>query len=230
METIAVLDDDIEFSDMIRKILELAGYKVQCYGTAGRLLDGIMDNPPHLLILDVMLGGIDGRELVRALRHNPETRRMPIILMSGRLNKPNEVVRGFSEGADEYLTKPFPMDIFLARVSALLRRAVSGAAEPAEILTIGAVRLNATERSLVIEGNSKVNLTRLEFDLLEYLLKHPNRVFTRGLLLQEIWKQSETVTTRTVDKHIESLRKKLPEIADWIETVVNVGYVFKPKG
>lgn len=223
------MDDDAAFCTTLSRLLEGRGYKVAAYDTAGRFLDSLLRERPSLLVLDVGIPGMNGFELVRVLRRNPNTRQLPVIMVSDTKAPSSDVVQGFNDGADEFFAKPFAADLFLARVQALLRRSVGGAETPAEMLTAGPIRMNLEDRSVLNNSSGPVSLTRLEFDLLEYFMRHPNRVLTRSILLQAVWKNPPDLTTRTVDKHVESLRKKIGSFGRSLKTVVSVGYVFKPE-
>jgi len=224
---IAILDDDPDFSDMLHRVLEQSGYAAMSYGSVGKLLDAVLKKAPDLLVIDVNLPGVDGREIVRVLRTGEATRRMPVIVVSGTKVAPPEVVQGFEGGADEYLVKPVDIEFFLVRVASLLRRVgeASGPA-PTQTLELGNLRMDLAERVIHVDGQ-RVRLMRLEFDLLQYFLAHPGRVVTRGLLLQEVWNAPMETTIRTVDRFVNLLRSKLNNfVGGRIETLVNVGYMF----
>lgn len=227
MRTVAVLDDDASFTELIVELLQQKGYKAVPFASAGKLLDGLPKLSPDLLIMDVHMPGMDGRDILRLLRANAATKRLPVVLVSGAAVDTAEIVLGLKEGADEYLTKPLDAALFFVRIDNLLRRAGGAAAEGSETLVSGPLRLDLAARAASVDG-ALVDLTRMEFDVLEYFLRHPSRVLTRGLLLQEVWKQPPSLNTRTVDKHVEKLRKKLGDFGSRFETVVNMGYVFKP--
>jgi DNA-binding response OmpR family regulator len=228
---IDILDDDAEFCELLSAALRNAGYAPVSYGSAGRLLDAVLKKPPSLLIIDVNLPGMDGREIPRILRRNPATQRLPVILVSGTTSTSDEITKAFQNGADEYLVKPFGLDLFLLRVSSLLQRAEGGAsADPEEILKAGPLAMFTKERAVSVSGRP-VRMTRLEFDLLEYFLRNRGRVITRALLLEEVWKMPIDTTSRTVDKYVQYLRAKLRRSGydGSIETVVNIGYMFAPR-
>jgi DNA-binding response OmpR family regulator len=228
MARVAVLDDDEEFREFLEKLLERGGHQSASYASAGRFLDDVYKKKLDLLIVDARLPGMDGREVVRVLRRNPETRGLPIIMVSGVEKEPAHVVQGLNDGADEYLTKPISGDSLLARLASLLRRVGSnGGMERAEVWSVGPLTLRPDERIATLDGDS-IELTRLEFDVLVFFIRHPNRVLTRQMLLQEVWQQPPGLATRTVDKHIENVRKKLGKLGERIETVINVGYAFRP--
>jgi DNA-binding response OmpR family regulator len=225
---IAVVDDDDELRELLSFVLGKAGFKVQSYSTPGRFFDGIVKVRPDLCLLDVQLPGMDGREMVRVLRSNPETRGLPVILMTGVAVSTADIVRGVDGGADEYFPKPLDLELLVARIHNLLARAAaSSAPPPAESLRWKDVVVMPDEQRLTLRGKD-VTLTRLEFNLLLAFLRQPNRVLARSWLLQTVWESSPNVATRTVDKHVEALRKKLPPFGAAVETVVGVGYLFRP--
>jgi len=228
--SIGILDDDPEFSELLSTLLRTAGHEVTAYASAGKLLDAMLKHCPSLLVLDVHLPGMNGLELIRLLRRSPECPRLPIIAVSAEERQPQSVVQGFNDGADEYLIKPIDAELFIARVDSLLRRARDqGLLTPAETLTAGPLSVDLERREARLAGGPPLVLRHLEFDLLVYFLRNAGRVMTRTVILQEVWNEPAEVTTRTVDKHVENLRKRLGKLGGSIETIVGVGYCFKPK-
>lgn len=227
--SIAVVDDDPEMLDLMGLVLGKAGYKVLRYGTPGKFFDGLLKAKPDLCLIDVQLPGMDGREIVRVLRANPETRALPVIVMSAVATATDDVVRGVDGGADEYFPKPLDLELLVVRVGNLLARARREAAPapPAESIRWGDVTAFPDEHRLTMRGKD-VPLTHLEFKLLLAFLRQPGRVLARSWLLQNVWQASSSVNTRTVDKHVETLRRKVPPLSGRLETVVGVGYLFRP--
>lgn len=226
--SIAVVDDDGECSARLQRVLGKAGFKVRSYATPGRFFDGVLRAKPALCLVDVQLPGMDGREMVRVLRANPETRTIPVILMSAVSKSSDDVVRGLDSGADEYLPKPLDLDLLIVRVKNLLSLARRGAVPPStDSMRWGDLLIMPDERRLTLNGK-EIPLTHLEFELLLAFLRQPNRVLPRSWLLQNVWNSAASVTTRTVDKHVQSLRKKVPAFGKSVETVVGVGYLFAP--
>ena len=226
---IAVVDDDPGICELLSLVLGKAGYAVGAYASPGRFFDGVLKTKPDLCLIDVQLPGMDGREVIRVLRASPETSGLPLIAMSAVATAPSDVVRGFNEGADEYLPKPLDLDLLLVRVAGLLARrgAAGGGERPSEIVTWGPIKIAVDEHSVTLSGRP-VELTNLEMKLLLALLRQPGRVLPRSYLLQTVWSSSPDVATRTVDKHVENLRRKLPPFGKKVETVVGVGYLFRP--
>jgi DNA-binding response OmpR family regulator len=229
MARILVVEDERELSSLIRQELRVAGHEVeQAYdGPSG--VDAVDRIDPDLIVLDVMLPGFDGLEVLRRVR---KTRATPILMLTARSTELDKVL-GLELGADDYLTKPFSMREMIARVSAILRRVElirsrsSAADEPERIEAPGLV-IDVAGYEVRVDG-SQVALTATEFRLLRLLAANPRRVFSREYLLEEVWGGDVTVFDRTVDSNIQRLRKKLGEQAGgMVETVWGVGYRFNP--
>jgi two-component system alkaline phosphatase synthesis response regulator PhoP len=224
---IAVVDDDEEMRELLTLVLGKSGFKVQGYATPGRFFDGLVRSKPELCIVDVQLPGMDGREVVRVLRSNPETKTLPVIMITAVATTPADVVRGVDNGADEYFPKPLDLELLVARIENLLSRANRAAPPLEDSISWGDVLVAPNEHSVTVRGKA-VPLTNLEFKLLLAFLRQPNRVLPRSWLLQNVWDSSVSVSTRTVDKHVETLRRKVQPLSGRLETVVGVGYLFRP--
>jgi len=225
---LAVIDDDAEMLALIALVLGKSGYEVKTYATPGRFLDSLAKTRPDLTILDMQLPGIHGRDVIRVLRENAATKRMPIVAITASERGTPDVIKGLELGADEYMGKPLDLELFVARIEGLLRRVPTSAAPaPSEILRYNAMTVVLDEHRVEV-GGKPVTLTNLEFKLLVYFLRHPQRVVTRGMLLEKVWGTEPDQSTRTVDKHVETLRKKLPPFGAKVETVIRVGYLFRP--
>lgn len=224
---VAVVDDDHEMLELLSLVLTKSGYDVKTFATPGRFFDGLAKARPDVTILDMHLPGMDGRDVIRVLRANADTKAMPIVAVSAVARSTADVVQGLELGADEYLTKPVDLDLLVARIAVLLRRAPNGAPSAVETVRYADVIIYPEEHRVDCAGRD-VPLTHLEFKLLLYFLKNPNRVLTRGLMLEKVWGTGPDLSTRTVDKHVESLRKKLPGFGARVETVIRVGYLFRP--
>lgn len=224
---VAVVDDDPEMLSLLALVLGKSGYEVKTYPTPGRFFDALAKTRPDVTVLDMHLPGMDGRDVIRVLRANADTKAMPIVAISAVARSTADVVQGLELGADEYLAKPVDLDLLVARIAVLLRRAPNGTAHAVETVRYGDVVIFPEEHRVACSGTD-VALTHLEFKLLLYFLKNPNRVLTRGLMLEKVWGTGPDLSTRTVDKHVESLRKKLPSFGSRVETVIRVGYLFRP--
>jgi DNA-binding response OmpR family regulator len=216
-----IVEDDADIGQLVARYLQKAGF-VATVLTSGRdVLAQARREPPDVLLLDVMLPGMDGLELCRALRTDTATALVPIILLTARDGE-DERIAGLETGADDYITKPFSPKEVVARVRALLRR-THRIAPSAPTLSYGPLSVDV-ERHVVRHGGGDVHVTAKEFLLLQYLLEHRGRVLSRDLLLTDVWGYAYTGGTRTVDVHIRRLREKLPVLVDAIVTIKQFGY------
>ncbi len=233
MAEVLIVEDEESLLHTLRYNLTRAGHAVRLCTNGARALELVRAQPPDLLLLDLMLPGLDGLEITRALRRDSsDTRlsRLPILILTARDAEIDKVV-GLEVGADDYLTKPFSMHELLARVKALVRRA--GMAEPPTSggpveLTTGDLVLNTTSRRASRAG-VPLQLKPREFELLSYLMRHPNEVHTRERLLLHVWGYEFAGDTRTVDVHVRWLRGKIepdPAFPTRIQTVRGSGYLF----
>jgi DNA-binding response OmpR family regulator len=174
------------------------------------------------VVLDLMLPGLHGLEVCQAIRRDPATADLAVIVVTARAEESDRVA-GLDLGADDYLTKPFSPKELVARVGALLRRAVRGGQAPDGCAAYGPVAIDR-DRHLVTDGGREVVLTAKEFLLLDYLIEHRGRVLSRDRLLSEVWGYQYTGGTRTVDVHVRRLREKIPLLADALVTVKQFGY------
>jgi DNA-binding response OmpR family regulator len=220
---IALVEDDADIAYTIRLNLRKQSYQVDHFVSGLRALEAIQERPYDLVILDLNLPDIDGLALCRELRQHDETRRIPIVMLTARIEERDKLL-GFDVGADDYITKPFSMKELLARVTAHLRRVASFETSEDEVYETPGLRIDRARFEVHIDGKS-VRLTKKEFDLLWFLVRNRSRVVTRDAILARLWDYDADVETRTVDVHIRSLRRKLGD--HWIETIVGVGYRFK---
>lgn len=207
-------------------MLSRAGHRVSLYPTPGRFFDALARAAPQAIFVDMTLPGMHGREVIRVLRADPRTRQILILAMSGQEKLSPDIVSGFQSGADEYLVKPVDGELLLARLHSLAARGPRRESE--EAVSLGGLTVRPPERQCLVRGR-EVRLTRLEFDLILHLLEHAGRVLTRGALFQAVWRADPSASTRTVDKHVESLRRKLGDWGARIETVIGAGYVLRTK-
>ena len=217
---IHVVEDDAGVRELELYTLRTAGYEAAGFGEPAEFRRALQESLPDLVILDVMLPGEDGMSLLRALRQDARTRRVPVILVTAR-DAEMDKVHGLDAGADDYLTKPFGVMELLARVRALLRR--SGEEKAEEVLTHGPIVLDRLRHRVTAEG-AEVVLTHMEFELLAFLMAHPGQALTREVLLDDVWGMAYAGDTRTVDVHIRTLRQKLGSSGSLIATVRGVGY------
>ena len=216
-----IVEDDADIGQLVARYLQKAGF-VATVLTSGRdVMAQARREPPDVVLLDVMLPGMNGLELCRALRSDTATALVPIILLTARDGE-EERIAGLETGADDYITKPFSPKEVVARVRALLRR-THRTAPAAPALTYGPLTVDV-ERHVVQHAGDEIHVTAKEFLLLQYLMEHRGRVLSRDLLLTDVWGYAYTGGTRTVDVHIRRLREKLPVLVDAIVTIKQFGY------
>jgi DNA-binding response OmpR family regulator len=218
--TILVVDDETEICDLVSYNLSREGYKVVAENDGQAGLERVFASPPDLLVLDLLLPKLSGLEVLDAIRSEPRTKQLPVLVLTARSTEMDKLV-GFERGADDYLTKPFSPKELVARVSAILRR--SRGEEPQIPAKIGPFRFDR-ERHQAFLRDREIHLTPTEYRLLEYLLQRPGRVFSREQLLDKVWGLGYFGETRTVDVHVRRLRAKLGKDAGLIRTVTGVGY------
>ena len=220
MTLVMVVDDDQDLAEMLSIVLNGAGIDVDLVSRGDEVMEVFRNNPPDLILLDVMLPGIDGIEVCRQIRQESM---VPIVMLSAKGDS-QDVVRGLEAGADDYMVKPLrhPSEL-IARIRTRLRRTN---ADVTALLRIGDLSIDVTGHE-VLRADSKIALTRLEFDLLVALAKEPGRVFTREALLGEVWGYRHSTDTRLVNVHVQRLRSKIehdPEKPEIVMTVRGVGY------
>lgn len=222
---ILVIDDEEDILELVKYNLEREGYLVDCVDTGEEAIKRAIAIRPDGILLDLMLPGVDGIEVCRELRKNPDTRTIPIIMMTAK-GEESDVVSGLEVGADDYVPKPFSTKILVARLRALLRRTAGKTdSEAGEVIRRGTFLLDLGRREASI-GGKPLELTFTEFEILRLLAKRPGWVYSRSRIVNEIKGSDYPVTERAVDVQIVGLRKKLGT-ADLIETVRGVGYKFK---
>ena len=215
---IYVVEDDINIRELVAYAMSSVGLESECFVSPSEFFAALDPARARLIILDIMLPEEDGLSILRRLRQRSETAHIPIMIMSARGTEMDKV-KGLDQGADDYISKPFGIMEFLARVRALLRRN-----EPRECVVSGSVCLYPASRRVEADG-AEVALTVKEFDLLEYLMRHMGAVIKREELLGAVWGYSGGEETRTVDVHIRGLRLKLGDAGGIIRTVRGVGYM-----
>ncbi|MGH9256729.1 MAG: response regulator transcription factor [Vicinamibacterales bacterium] len=226
---VLVVEDEPPVRELLRLHLELAGFEIEESAEGREALRRVRESPFDLVILDVMLPGLDGVSLCRAIRTEGPNLNTPILMLTARDSESDKVL-GLESGADDYLTKPFGIRELLARVGAILRRHKHGTDRPAPPGRTSAahVQLDPERREAVVRG-AAVELTRQEFDLLYQLVRRPGIVYSRAALLQNVWADDTYVTERTVDTVISRLRRKIerdPQDPELILTAWGVGYKF----
>ena len=221
---IYIVEDDIEVREMETYALKSSGFDVMAF-ECGKVMDEqVKTRVPDLFILDIMLPGEDGLNILKRLRVQENTKDIPVIMLTAKGTELDKV-KGLELGADDYIAKPFGVLEFISRVRAVLRRSERSSSENAEALNLalGGVTLDDQRRSVTV-GGIAVELTFKEYELLKLLMSRPGTVFSRQQILEKIWGVDFDMDTRTVDMHIKTLRQKLGVQASIIQTVRNVGY------
>lgn len=214
------VEDDSGIRDLMIYTLNSVGFEAEGFSCGSDFFRALERTVPELVMLDIMLPGEDGIEILKRLRRAAPAAGIPVIMATARGTEYDKVL-GLDLGADDYLAKPFGMMEMVSRVKAVLRRA--GPKKDGRILLAGNLELNPEEHT-VFSGGERVVLTLKEYELLCLFMDHPGRVFTRDQLLQSIWGAAYTGETRTVDVHVGTLRSKLGTCGNYIETVRGVGY------
>jgi two-component system, OmpR family, alkaline phosphatase synthesis response regulator PhoP len=222
---ILIVEDERDIAELVKYHLDQAGLSARIVGDGKQALDLIGREHPDLIILDLMLPGMDGLEVCKRLRSNPMTQQIPIVMLTARATEVDRIV-GLELGADDYIPKPFSARELVARVKAVLRRTTAPTAPRDTPLTMGMLRLDPV-RHEVTKDDTLLELSAMEFRLLEFFLRHRGRVFTRTQLLDQVWGRDRFVEPRTVDVHIRRLREKIegnPREPSLIQTVRGLGY------
>ena len=224
-KNILVVEDEDDIRELLRYNLAKEGYQVTGSASGEEALQVIRIAMPDLVLLDLMLPGLDGLEVCRSLNLDPQTRNIPIVMLTAK-GEEADIVSGLELGADDYITKPFSLRVLLARLRAVLRR--RSAAPPSETTTIAMHELviQPGRHEVLVQGRP-VDLTATEFRLLNLLARRPGWVFTRSQIVNAIHGDDYSVTERAVDVQMVSLRKKLGPCGKYLETVRGIGYRFK---
>ncbi len=223
-ERILVVDDEPDIVALVVYHLAKAGYRVSSASSGPDALSLAKRDRPALVVLDLMLPGMSGFDVLAKLREDEGTAGVAVLMLTARKEEPDRI-RGLELGADDYLTKPFSPQELVLRVGAILRR-MAGSGETADVLSVGPIRLDRSAHRVTVEGH-EVELTPTEFKLLLTLAERRGRVQARGHLLETVWEAAPDIQTRTVDMHIQRLRTKLHPAGDLIETVRGFGYRLK---
>jgi two-component system phosphate regulon response regulator PhoB len=220
MPNVLIVDDESDLASLVEFNLQQAGLETAIALTGGRALELAKQRTPDVVLLDLMLPDISGKEVCRRLRADPKTRDVPVVMLTAR-GEEHDRVEGFEVGADDYVTKPFSPRELVLRIKAVLRRAAP--AEAGVKLQAGLLSLDTGSHKAWVK-DEPLELTALEFKLLHHFMAQLGRVQSRERLLSDVWGVSSPLETRTVDTHVMRLRDKLGPARDSIETVRGVGY------
>lgn len=213
------VDDDKTIRDLEVYTLEQTGFSARGFADGISMFNALETEQPQLIILDIMLPNIDGMDILKRIRADVRYQHIPIIMATAKGTEMDKI-GGLNLGADDYLVKPFGMMEMVARVNAVLRRVIK---EEVTLLVSGHISIKEKEHMVFVDGK-KIDLTYKEFEMLRLFMKHPDIVFSRDELMNQIWGISYVGETRTVDMHIKTLRKKLGVAGSQIKTVIGVGY------
>jgi two-component system alkaline phosphatase synthesis response regulator PhoP len=221
MQKIFIVEDDDNIRELVAYALSQAGFEVSCFTDGMAFNNALRNQRPDLVLLDIMLPGKDGIELLCEIRKNSKTAKMPVIMMTAK-GAEYDRIKGLDLGADDYITKPFSVMELVSRVKAVLRRTSDNTGDSAE-LHIGEISLSNEKRLVTVSGE-EIALTYKEFELLRYLMQNAGRVLDRDRILNAVWGYDYDGENRTVDMHIKTLRQKLGAFGSYIKTIRNVGY------
>src|SRR5881397_2080889 len=219
---VLVVDDEPDITALVAYHLAKEGYRVTTAANGTEALRSAREERPDLVVLDLMLPGLSGYDILAELRRREETRDVGVILLTARKEEPDRI-KGLSLGADDYLAKPFSPKELVLRVGAVLRRLAAPAVAAGGRIAAGAIVLDKTAHRVTVDG-AEVELTATEFRLLRTLLEREGRVQSRAQLLETVWQAQPDIQTRTVDMHVQRLRHKLGKAGECIETVRGAGY------
>ncbi|HMS85995.1 MAG TPA: response regulator transcription factor [Nitrospira sp.] len=222
---ILIIEDEQDIVQLVQHYLQKEGFRSVTATSGIEAVKKVKEEKPDLIILDLMLPELDGLEVCKRVRSNPDTALLPIIMLTAKAEESDTIV-GLELGADDYVTKPFSPKALIARVKALLRRLDRAPSSGAELYQYGALTMTPARHEVTLE-QQEIPLTAKEFGLLEHLLRHRGRVLTREVLLNAVWGYDYYGTTRTVDVHIRRLKQKLPLLEDAIVAVKSLGYKLK---
>ena len=220
------VDDDNTIREIEVYTLKQTGFEAKGFADGEALFEALKAEKPDLIVLDIMLPGKDGMEILKEIRSNPETERIPVIMATAKGTEIDKI-QGLDKGADDYLVKPFGTMEMVSRIKAVLRRC-KRAENTSDTLTIDNIMLKDSEHKVTVSGE-RITLTLKEYELLKTFMLNQGIVFTRDKLLSLVWGVDHAVESRTVDMHIKTLRQKLREEGKHIETVIGVGYRMEAK-
>jgi len=223
MALIYIVEDDKNIREIESFALKNSGYQIKDFGSAAEFYSKMEEKLPNLILLDVMLPDEDGLNIVKKIRSNPESRKIPVIMVTAKTTELDKV-KGLDMGADDYLTKPFGVMELISRVKALLRRCEG--AEDEKFYSVGNLLLDVVKHSVSVDGDT-VELTYKEYELLRLLMQNAGIVTSRDVIMERVWGTDFEGESRTLDMHIKTLRQKLGSAGTMIKTIRNVGYIIE---
>ena len=223
MALIYIVEDDTNIREIEAFSLKNSGYHIKDFACAADFYEKMQEKLPNLIVLDVMLPDEDGLSILKKLRSNPESRKIPVIMVTAKTTELDKV-KGLDMGADDYLTKPFGVMELISRVKALLRRCEGGEGE--KMYSVGGLLLDIEKHSVSVNGEP-IELTYKEYELLRLLVQNAGIVTSRDTIMERVWGTDFEGESRTLDMHIKTLRQKLGEAGSMIKTIRNVGYIIE---
>lgn len=223
MALIYIVEDDVNIREIETFALKNSGYQTKDFGSAADFYAKLEEKIPNLILLDIMLPDEDGLSIVKKIRSNPESRRVPVIMVTAKTTELDKV-KGLDLGADDYITKPFGIMELISRVKALLRRCEG--TEDEKFYAVGGLRLDVEKHSVTVE-DQPIDLTYKEYELLRLLLQNAGIVTSRETIMERVWGTDFEGESRTLDMHIKTLRQKLGTAGAMIKTIRNVGYMIE---
>lgn len=222
-DRILVVDDEADIVALVAYHLAKAGYRVSTASSGDEALEAVSRERPTLIVLDLMLPGMSGYDVLEKIREREHTRGVAVLMLTARREEEDRI-KGLTLGADDYLTKPFSPQELVLRVGAIIRRVSSSSSAGDDVVNFGTVRVDRAAHRVFRDDGSEVDLTPTEYRLLMVLLERRGRVQSRAHLLETVWEAAPDIQTRTVDMHVQRLRTKLGPSGDMIETVRGFGY------
>ena len=216
------VEDEANIRELVVYTLETTGFEARGFEEGTSFFEALAEELPELILLDIMLPGEDGMEILKKLKTSGRTKDIPVIMVTAKGAEYDKVM-GLDAGADDYVTKPFGMMELVSRIKAVLRRTQKDTQDSQDVIVLGDIEMNTKKHEVTADGEV-VTLTLKEYELLKRLMKNPNIVMTRDCLLEDIWGYDFDGETRTVDVHVRTLRQKLGKSGEKIETVRGVGY------
>lgn len=224
MQTVLVIEDEVDIADLVVMNLERAGYRVLKSHDGREGLQMALTEKPDIIVLDLMLPSLNGLGVLKGLRKNPSTNQTPVVMLTARAQTEDRIA-GLAAGADDYVTKPFSPKELVLRVQAVLKRMHTNI--PAEQINTGAFVLDKNKLQLFI-NDSAIDLTSTEFKMMSFFMEQPTREVSRNDVLKNVWGYSDEVISRTLDTHMKRLRQKLGTYGNCLETIRGIGYRFMP--
>jgi two-component system phosphate regulon response regulator PhoB len=219
---ILVVDDESDILDLLEYALSIEGFEVNSVSTGERAIELASKDPPDLMILDIMLPGMNGLEVLKYIRNEALTKNVPIIILSAK-SEETDIVVGLELGACDYVTKPFSIKVLISRIKAVLRNQTEIVVNNSEVISIGKLVIYPRQRQVTFNGKP-VELTNIEFNILKLMAKKPGWVFSRSQIMDSIHNEGHRATNRSIDVHIYGLRKKLGPGKMYLQTVHSAGY------